>query len=145
MGAEIPPCLLAFWLDRLLACWYVGGVKALTVRVEDDLLLRTKRRALDTGVSLQEVVSRLLTAYVDGRVGVLTEGGSPDAASQLSAARLETERGGPDSAVTLPPSVSAKPSMDELLEAGRKNRDRPPNVDEDGVIHDFSEPFEEAP
>jgi len=40
------------------------------VRVEDDLLLDVKRKALDTGVSLSEVVRRLLQVYVDGKVVV---------------------------------------------------------------------------
>lgn len=48
----------------------------MTVRVEDDLLLAVKRRALETHVSLQEVVVRLLRSYVGGEVEALASRGA---------------------------------------------------------------------
>jgi predicted DNA binding CopG/RHH family protein len=43
-------------------------VKAVTVRVEDELWLAVKQRALAEGVTLTEVVTRLLAAYTQGAV-----------------------------------------------------------------------------
>ena len=40
------------------------GQRALTVRLDDQLLLDAKRLALDTGITMTEVVTRLLSLYV---------------------------------------------------------------------------------
>lgn len=51
-------------------------MRYVSVQVDDELLLGVKQRALVSGVTLTEVVQRLLLAYVDGkfRVDALTEG-----------------------------------------------------------------------
>ena len=43
-------------------------MKQINVRVEDELYRDVRRRAFDTGVTVTEVVQRLLAAYVEGKL-----------------------------------------------------------------------------
>jgi predicted HicB family RNase H-like nuclease len=46
------------------------AVKQVSARIEDDLALRVKVKALETGVTLNEVIERILRLYVEGKVTV---------------------------------------------------------------------------
>ena len=45
-------------------------MKNISVQVEDELWRSVRRKSFDSGVTLTEVVQRLLTAYVAGKVNV---------------------------------------------------------------------------
>lgn len=45
-------------------------MKKVQCRVEEELFRRVKVRALDSGVSLQEVLERLLLAFAEGKINV---------------------------------------------------------------------------
>lgn len=80
-------------------CCHAGGMVKMTVRLDEELALQTKMRALQTGVSVQEVVQRLLQAYVDGSLPALTEGESPFPLGSSSVSA------GPESAGSTPARV----------------------------------------
>ena len=89
------------------------GVKNISVQVEDELWRGVRRKTFDEGVTLTEVVQRLLKAYVSGKVE--TERGSGPAG------RDSVARGGqtlPDT----PRSVSASPAVKLYARAGCPNR-----------------------
>ena len=62
--------MLVCCLTGLLGCWYAGGVRKVTVQVEDELWRQVKLRSFNTGVSLTEVVQRLLRLYADEKINV---------------------------------------------------------------------------
>lgn len=103
-------------VDRLLRCCYGGGVRAITVRVEDDLFLAVKERALHTGVTVQEVGTRLLSLYAGGDVPIAALRGAPvpftssgrevDAVTEASAGRTGSLVG--ESGASRPEACSRK-------------------------------------
>jgi predicted HicB family RNase H-like nuclease len=46
------------------------AMQQVSARVEDDLKRRVKILALENGVTLNEVIERLLTAYAEGKIKV---------------------------------------------------------------------------
>lgn len=46
------------------------AMKQVSARVEEDLLRQVKIKALQNGVTLNEVVQRLLAAYAEGKIKV---------------------------------------------------------------------------
>jgi len=57
-------------LTSLRGSVYGWGVRHVSAPVEDELLRRVKIRALSTGVTLTEVVQRLLRLYADEKINV---------------------------------------------------------------------------
>jgi predicted HicB family RNase H-like nuclease len=46
------------------------AMKQVSARVEEELLRQVKIKAVETGVTLNEVIQRLLLAYAEGKVKV---------------------------------------------------------------------------
>jgi len=46
------------------------AMKQVSARIEDELLRQVKIKAVETGVTLNEVIQRLLAAYAEGKVKV---------------------------------------------------------------------------
>jgi predicted HicB family RNase H-like nuclease len=46
------------------------GMKQVSARVDEELLRQAKIKALETGVTMNEVIARILVLYVEGKIKV---------------------------------------------------------------------------